>query len=150
MSDGDGFDDGRESARPSVASERGLDWLNFFIADVQTGFGPFVALYLASLGWQQGKIGLALTAGGLAAIISQAPGGALVDAVSQKRLLVLAALVAIAAGALIFAFFPNPVMIFVAEILHGATGGVTVSALAAIGLGLVGHHAFSGRLGRNH
>jgi len=142
--------DDRHAARPSSASERGLDWLNFFIADVQTGFGPFVSLYLATLGWKQGRIGLALTVGSLAAILSQVPGGALVDAVHSKRLLVLAALVIIAIGALIFAFAPSPTMIFIAETLHGGTQGVAVPALAAIGLGLVGHQKFSHRLGRNH
>lgn len=150
MSSDNDFDDGHESAHPSQASQRGLDWLNFFVADIQTGFGPFVALYLATLGWKQGQVGLALTVGTFAAIASELPGGALVDAFPQKRVLVLIALISIASGALIFAFVPNHAMIFVAEILHGGTRGITVPALAAIGLGLVGHHAFSNRLGRNH
>lgn len=84
--------DETDSARPSTRSQRGLDWLNFFIADVQTGFGPFVALYLASRNWTQGEIGLLFTVGGIAAIASQVPGGALVDWVSSKRLLIGAAL----------------------------------------------------------
>ena len=29
------------SLAPSQRSLRGLDWFNFFVADVQTGFGPF-------------------------------------------------------------------------------------------------------------
>ncbi len=140
---------GEDEARPSSRSELGLDWLNFFIADVQTGFGPFVAVYLASQGWSQGRIGLVLTVGGLAGIASQVPGGALVDAVSSKRLLIGAALVLIALGALIFAYFPKPAMVFVAELLHGGTSGIVKPALAAIGLGLVGHRVLSRRLGRN-
>jgi hypothetical protein len=32
------------SASPR-ASARGLDWFTFFLADIQTGFGPFVAIY---------------------------------------------------------------------------------------------------------
>jgi drug/metabolite transporter (DMT)-like permease len=32
---------------PSRRTLRGLDWLNFFLADVQTGVGPFLAIYLA-------------------------------------------------------------------------------------------------------
>ncbi len=31
--------------KPSVRSLRGLDWLNFTLADVQTGVGPFLAIY---------------------------------------------------------------------------------------------------------
>jgi MFS family permease len=138
-----------DDARPSKRSEIGLDWLNFFIADVQAGFGPFVALYLASLNWSQGQIGLLLTVSTLSSIASQAPGGALVDAAPSKRLLIGGALAAIAAAALIFTFFPNPVIVFVAALLYGSTGGVIKPALAAIGLGLVGHSAFSGRVGRN-
>ena len=138
-----------EEARPSKRSESGLDWLNFFIADVQAGFGPFVALYLASLNWSQAQIGLLLTVSTLASIASQAPGGALVDAAPSKRMLIGGALAAIATAALIFAFFPNPVIVVIAAMIYGSTGGVIKPALAAIGLGLVGHSAFSGRVGRN-
>ena len=42
---------------------RALDLLNFFMADVQTGFGPFVAVYLTAHKWTQVEIGLALTLG---------------------------------------------------------------------------------------
>jgi MFS family permease len=76
-----------DEAAPANASQRALDWVNFFIADVETAFGPFVAVYLIANGWSQGTIGLVLTVGGLAAILSQLPGGALVDAVPKKRLL---------------------------------------------------------------
>jgi MFS family permease len=133
----------------SRRSQRGLDWLSFFIADVQTGFGPFVAVYLAFSGWSPGAIGMVLAIGSLADVLSQTPGGALVDAIPAKRLLIGSALGAIAAGALIFALWPSFWPIVVAELLHGVTGGVIRPGLAAIGLGLVGHRALSGRLGRN-
>jgi MFS family permease len=138
-----------DEARPSKRSETGLDWLNFFIADVQTGFGPFVAVYLASLNWSPSHIGLLLTVSTLASIASQVPGGALVDAVPSKQLLIAGALATVALGALLFAFFPNPVIVFFAAMLYGSTGGVIKPALSAIGLGLVGRSAFSARIGRN-
>lgn len=141
---------GADEATPSKRSQRGLDWLNFFIADVQTGFGPFIAVYLAVQGWSQGNIGLLLTIGGIAGIASQLPGGALVDAVRNKRLLIGISLGVIALGALTFAFFRSAALLFVAETLHGSTSGLIKPALAAIGLGLVGHRTFSDRLGRNH
>ena len=115
---------GQRSAGPSRASQRGLNWLNFFIADIQTGFGPFVALYLAAENWSQGEIGLLLTVAGLAGIAAQVPGGALVDWAAAKRLLVGAALAVIAAGAVIFALSANPVMIFIAAALQGSTAGI--------------------------
>ncbi|HWI28130.1 MAG TPA: MFS transporter [Stellaceae bacterium] len=142
--------DDTDEFKPSSRSQRGLDWLNFFIADVQTGFGPFVAVYLAAQHWPQGEIGLLLTVGGLTGVASQFPGGALVDALHSKRLLIGAAVALIGVGALIFAFFPATPMVFLAEVLHGCTAGVIRPALAAIALGLVGHAALSGRLGRNH
>ena len=57
----------------------GLDWLNFFLADVQTGIGPFLAIYLAGYGWNEQRVELALTVGGIAGILTQIPAGALVD-----------------------------------------------------------------------
>src|SRR5215813_3595147 len=77
----------------SRGSRLGLDWTNFFIADVQTGFGTFVAFYLAHLGWSQRDVGIALTIGGLAGVLSQIPGGALADAVTWKRGLVAAGII---------------------------------------------------------
>src|SRR5262245_30027926 len=50
-------------APTSRQSRHGLDWMNFFLADVQTGFGSFVAFYLADLGWSKAQVGLALTTG---------------------------------------------------------------------------------------
>lgn len=117
-------DNGNEP-HPSKRSERGLDWLNFFVTDVQTSFGPFVVLYLAAQGWSERSIGLAITVGSVTAIASQVPGGALVDAVRSKRLLIGASLVLIAFGALIYAFFPSFLFVMVAEVVHGSTGGVT-------------------------
>ena len=69
----------------SAKSRRGLDWMNFFLADVQTGFGAYVAFYLAHLHWPQSHVGLALTVGTVAGVVSQIPGGALADAVRWKR-----------------------------------------------------------------
>ena len=65
----------------SARSRLGLDWTNFFISDVQTSFGSFVAFYLAGLNWSKPDVGLVLTIGGLAAVISLVPGGALADGV---------------------------------------------------------------------
>ncbi len=126
-----------------------LDWLNFFIANFQTGFGPFVSVYLTSVGWTQGEIGLALSVGTLAAVIGQLPAGALVDAVRRKRRAAAAALVAIIVSALLVAAWPILLPIFVAEALHAFASGVLNPAVAAISLLLVEHSRFGERLGRN-
>lgn len=138
-----------ERGYPSSRSQRGLDWLTFFISDVQAGFGPFVAAYLGMEGWSPGEIGLVLTFGTVSSAVAQTPAGMLVDAVRSKRLLVAGALVLTGAGALLIALWPSFVPVAAAEIVHGASSSVLGPAVAAIGLGLVGHRAFSGRLGRN-
>jgi hypothetical protein len=48
-----------DKPHPSKQSLRGLDWFIFFLADVQTGFGPFIAVYLTTEKWTQAEIGLA-------------------------------------------------------------------------------------------
>jgi MFS family permease len=134
----------------SKQSRHGLDWLNFFLADIQTGFGAFVAFYLADLGWDKGQVGLALSAGTVAGLIAHLPGGAIVDWVPWKRGIAATGIVMIAASALILTFAPTFVLVFVAEILHGVTGGIVTPAIAAISLGLVGRGAMSARTGRNN
>src|SRR5438046_7774018 len=71
---------------PSRQSLRGLDWFIFFLADVQTGFGPFIAVYLTTQKWTQVEIGLVLSIGGIVALIGQMPGGAIIDAAKSERL----------------------------------------------------------------
>src|SRR4030081_551061 len=77
----------KATATPSRQSLRGLDWVIFFLADVQTGFGPFIAVYLTTQKWTQVEIGLVLSIGGLVALIGQMPGGAIVDAARSERLM---------------------------------------------------------------
>jgi MFS family permease len=134
----------------STRSRSGLDWANFFIADVQTGFGTFVAFYLAHIGWSQGDVGLALAVGTIAGVLSQIPGGALADAVKWKRGLVALGIGMVATAALILALKPGLPWVFLAEVLQGSTGGVITPAIAAISLGLVGRQAMAVRTGRNY
>ena len=130
-------------------SLRGLDWLNFFVANFQTGFGPFISVYLTGVGWTQGAIGTALSAGTVAGMVSQVPGGILVDAVRSKRAAAAAAIVAIMASALAIALWPALLPIALAEILHAFASSVLGPAIAALSLALVGHGGLGERLGRN-
>jgi hypothetical protein len=63
---------------------------------MQIAFGPIVAAYLVVQGGRAEDIGFALSIGGTASLVSQAPGGELVDSVRAKRLLVAAGVVAVA------------------------------------------------------
>src|SRR5437660_1702498 len=124
---------------PSQRSLRGLAWLNFFLADVQTGLGPFLAIYLAGQFWNEEWVGIALTVGGIASIICQTPAGALVDRLRSKRALVAAATVLLAAGTVLLAVWPALVPVMVAQTIIGTASSVFGPAIAAISLGLVGH-----------
>lgn len=146
------YHDVRRSLRvpASRRSRYGLDGVNFFVADMQTGYGSFVAFYLAGLGWSQAEVGLALTGDNILAVVGQMPGGALADSVSRKRVLAAAAIIAIAAASLILAFAPNHALVYAAQALHGLTAGVTTAVIASISLGLVQRGAVSYRVGRNY
>jgi MFS family permease len=135
--------------KPSRASLRGLDWFTFFVADIQTGFGPFIAVYLTTQKWTLADIGLVLTIGGVVSLIGQMPGGAVVDAVSSERRAAGAAVVGIGASALMMALWPIFIVVVAARVLHAGSSCVLGPAFAAISLGLVGHAGIGERLGRN-
>ncbi|MCG1042352.1 MFS transporter [Mycetohabitans sp. B8] len=133
----------------NARSLRALDGLNFFLANVQTGFGPFIASYLATHKWTQGEIGIALSVGTITAMVSQVPAGALIDATQNKRAAAIAAIVAIAICALLLAGSPTTIPVLAAEVFHGFASCMLTPALAALSLALVGRHALGDRLGRN-
>jgi MFS family permease len=135
--------------RTLTRSLRGLDWINFLLADVQSGVGPFLAIYLADYGWNEQRVGLALTIGAVAGIASQTPAGALVDRLKSKRALIALGVVALALGALLIAFLPSFWPVVTAQVLIGAMSSFFMPAIAAISLGIVGHELFNLRQGRN-
>ncbi|KVH74400.1 ABC transporter permease [Burkholderia ubonensis] len=133
----------------SVRSLRALDWLNFFVANVQTGFGPFIASYLASHKWTQGEIGMVLSIGTISAMVSQVPGGAAVDALKNKKGAAAWAIAAIILSAVLLAASPTIVPVIAAEVFHGFASCMLVPAMAAISFSLVGRADLGDRLGRN-
>ena len=134
---------------PSQQSLRGLDWFIFFLADVQTGFGPFIAVYLTTQKWTQAEIGLVLSIGSIVALIGQMPGGAIVDAARSERLVAGLAVATIGCAARGYAAWPIFPVVVAAATLHAAASCVLGPAIAAISLGLVGPLKISERLGRN-
>jgi len=121
----------------------------FFLADVQTGFGPFIAVYLTTEKWTQVEIGLILSVSGLTSLLGQMPGGALVDWARSERLVAGLAVAAIGVSALAYAVWPIFPIVLCAALLHAVSSCVLGPAIAAISLGLVGQSAISRRLGRN-
>jgi MFS family permease len=134
---------------PPAAASRGLDWFNLFVANIQTGFGPFIAVYLSSQSWTQTAVGIALSIGTVSSMASQVPAGALVDAIANKTRVAAFSVLVFTASALMFAIYPIPLFVYLAEILHGVSSCTLGPAIAAMSLALAGRFGMSLRLGRN-
>jgi len=133
----------------SSPSLYGLDGVNFFLAAALAGFGPYVAAYLADQKWTQADIGFVLTASSVVGLLSQLPGGELLDKIRSKRALVAVGACIVSLSALVIAFWPSLLLVSIGLVLQGVTGGFLGPAIAAISLGLVGYSALAERLGRN-
>jgi len=135
---------------PSARTLRGLDGLNFLMADVRDGLGPFLSVYLkGTQHWGSGNIGLVMAASGIAAAICQIPAGLLVDAVRVKRLLIAISGLLVGTGCLLIAFFPKLPTVLAAQITLGAASAIIPPCLAALSLGVVGHRLLPARISRN-
>jgi MFS family permease len=126
-----------------------LGWLNLFVADMQTGFGPFISVRLTVAGWNTGQIGAVLSAGTIAAVVAQVPAGLLVDHFANKRLVTAAGIVGTMLALMSIAMHPTFVPVLLAEIASGFTGAVVVLGIAAITLTLTSRAALGERLGSN-
>lgn len=142
-----GTEAGGEGER--YAAGRGLDWLNLFVANIQTGFGPFISVYLTTQGWTQTGIGLALSVGTITAMASQLPAGALVDAIPSKHAVAFFSILAFTVSALLLGLWPVPLGVYGAQVLHGFSSCTLGPVLATFSLAIAGPAALGLRLGRN-
>ncbi len=127
-----------------------LDWLNFFLADVKDGIGPFLAIFLtSSQHWDPGRAGITLTIGGVATVLARGPAGALVDAITWKRILIVVSAAAVAAASIAMAIYPEFWPVAFAQGLNGIADAIFPLAVTAISLGIVGRKGFTSRIGRN-
>jgi len=58
-----------------IPGRHALRSLNFFMADMQSGIGPFIGVFLLAHGWQSGWIGSVMTIGSIAGVTMTAPAG---------------------------------------------------------------------------
>lgn len=116
---------------------------------MQTGFGPFVSVWLVSQGWSLTEVGFALSIGTVAGLCGQVPGGALVDMVHHKRDITAIAIAVVAVSALIIAVAPSLPAVWLARVLHALGSVVITPAIAALTRSLCGLDSFSDRLGGN-
>jgi MFS family permease len=129
---------------------RPLDWLNFFLADIRGGLGPYVGVFLLTEAhWNQATIGAVLTVSGLIGITLHTPIGALIDATHYKRALIIGGTCALAVSALAIAWAPTLRVVLTADILMAIAGAIFAPTVAAITLGITNQQGLSARLGRN-
>lgn len=130
-------------------SVRALEAAYLFLADVQTGLGPFLAAYLAGAGWQPGRVGMALTIGGIITVVLQAPAGAVVDQLRSKRLILVLASVVLCFGAVLLSVTAAPWAVYTSQVLIGGAGPFLGPTLAAVTMGIVGVTLFDRQFGKN-
>jgi MFS family permease len=130
--------------------DRALDALNFFLADVRDGLGPYLAIYLLTeQKWDQASIGAVMSAAAVAGILAQTPAGALIDRTTAKRALMIAAAIVVTLACLVLPLIHRFELVAATQALAAAAGAIFPPAIAAVTLGTVGPKAFTRRIGRN-
>ncbi|NUT87352.1 MFS transporter [Pseudomonas corrugata] len=131
-------------------NELSLDSLNFFLADVRDGLGPYLAIYLLAVHkWDPASIGLVMTLAGVAALLAQAPAGALLDRTHAKRTVVIVAALLVTGSCLLLPWMSAFTLVALTQTVSAIAGSVFAPAIAAISLGITGPQAFTRRTGRN-
>lgn len=134
--------------KPGV--ERALDALNFFLADVRDGLGPYLAIYLLTeQKWDEASIGIVMSVAALAGIIAQTPAGALIDRTTAKRALMVTAAVLVTLSCIALPLIHRFELVAATQAIAAAAGAIFAPAVAAVTLGIVGPRAFARRTGRN-
>jgi len=123
--------------------------LNFFMADMQAGIGPFLGVFLLAHGWKTGWIGAAMTVGGVAGMIMTTPAGALVDAISHKRLMIIATGICTVVGSGAILLSQSFWVVTASQVATAVAGAAIGPAVAGMTLGIVRQAAFNRQIGWN-
>ena len=130
-------------------SLRALNAVNFFLADVRDGLGPFLGVFLIGQGWGTETIGLVMTVGGIAGMLATTPLGILADATRAKRFVIGLCAALVVAASLLILFAPTVGWVAASQVATGIAGAAIGPALAGLTLGLVGQAGLAHQLGRN-
>ncbi|EIJ44545.1 major facilitator superfamily permease [Herbaspirillum sp. GW103] len=133
----------------SAGSIAWLSRLNFFLADVRDGLGPFLGVFLMGHGWAADDIGYVMTLGGVAGMLATTPAGALTDAVRAKRLVVGIGSVLVVAGSLLLLISSSFTVTALSQVGTGIVGAIIGPAIAGLTLGIVGQQGLPAQLGNN-
>lgn len=140
--------------QPGKVPTRTLDALNFFLADVRDGLGPYLAIYLIAVrgpahGWNEATVGAILTIAGIVGLISQTPAGSLIDRAKNKPRIVMIAALLVTLSSISLPIVTGFTAVAVTQSIAAIAGAVFAPAISAITLGLVGPKLFAKRVGRN-
>lgn len=123
--------------------------LNFFMADMQAGIGPFLGVFLLAHGWQSGLIGTVMTAGGVAGMLMTTPAGALIDATRSKKLFVIIPGICTVLASGIVLLSQEFWLVATSQVATAIAGAAIGPAVAGITLGIVRQAGFNRQNGRN-
>ncbi|MCF5725480.1 MFS transporter, partial [Pseudomonas syringae] len=113
-----------------------LDSLNFFLADVRDGLGPYLAIYLLAVHqWDPASIGVVMTLAGMAALMTQGPAGALIDRTRRKRGVIAFAALLVTASCLMLPFVSSFTWVALTQAASAVAASVFAPAISAISLG---------------
>jgi MFS family permease len=140
--------------RPADEADRrratgALQALNFFMADMQAGIGPFLGVFLQQRGWTSGPIGTVMTAGGVAGMIMTAPAGAFIDHTDKKRLVVIVTGICTVAASFLILLSQSGWVVTVSQVATAIAGAAIGPAVAGMTLGIVRQKGFNAQNGRN-
>ncbi|MBE7213062.1 MAG: MFS transporter, partial [Gluconacetobacter diazotrophicus] len=134
------------------AARRGLlplESLNFFMADMQAGIGPFLGVFLLAHHWQSGLIGTVMTIGGIAGMLMTAPAGALIDSTSHKKFYVIVPGICTVLASTIILLSQQFWLVAASQVATAVAGAAIGPAVTGITLGIVRQSGFNRQNGRN-
>lgn len=128
---------------------RALQALNFFMADMQAGIGPFLGVFLQQRGWTAGPIGTVMTAGGVAGMVMTVPAGAFIDHTEKKRLVVIVTGICTVLASFLILLSQAGWVVTVSQVATAIAGAAIGPAVAGMTLGIVRQRGFNAQNGRN-
>jgi MFS family permease len=126
-----------------------LQSLNFFMADMQAGIGPFLGVFLLAHGWESGLIGTVMTIGGIAGMIMTTPAGALIDETTRKRAYVIIPGIFTVVASAIILYSQSFWVVAASQVATAIAGAAIGPAVTGITLGMVRQAGFNWQNGRN-
>jgi MFS family permease len=126
-----------------------LQSLNFFMADMQAGIGPFLGVFLLAHGWESGAIGTVMTIGGVAGMLVTAPAGALVDGTTRKRSYVIVPGICTVLASMIILLSQSFWVVAASQVATAIAGAAIGPAVNGITLGMVRQAGFVKQNGHN-